>query len=401
MAKYTYQDYKERISIIQVALELGYKFDRSKGRSQPSFVRYDGQGHEMDRIYVKNPQNNATQGYWRRNLTSGNNTGDLIGFVKENIREFPEYMTARNDVDAINKVLARMAGVVVDNNELMNKFMDSLKERPVKPFSLERYERDPGNVNSAMKFLLPRGIEKETAELFRNNFEMIRDKEGKADFKNLAFPFRKPGEEEIVGFEIRGFRGFKSKAEGSDSTHASWMAYIGDTPPRDRYISELHFAESALDVMAFVQLNKNQLNLDECLFISFGGSFSQAQMKGVLDTFPQARPVLHFDNDPTGVIYDCETACIMEGKSLRHTKRGNDILFTVGERSFSIPLEKLSFNKFREGSGLRPTLQLWKAPGGFKDWNDVTISQLDMQAKEGEKVAVNEKIEERKRGFSR
>lgn len=401
MAKYTYQDYKERISIIQVALELGYRFDRSKGRSQPSFVKYDDHGKEIDRIYVKNPQNNAIQGYWRRSLTNGNNSGDLIGFVKENISEFPEYISARNEVDAINKVLARMAGVVVDNNELMNKFMDSLKERPVKPFSLDRYEREPGNVNSAMKFLLPRGIEKETAELFRNNFEMIRDKEGKADFKNLAFPFRIPGEDKVVGYEIRGFRGFKSKAEGSDSTHACWMAYVGEVSPDCRYITELHFAESALDIMAFVQLNKNQLNLDESLFISFGGSFSQEQMKGVLETFHHAQPILHFDNDPTGVIYDCETACIMEGKTIRHTKKGEDILFTVGERSFSIPLEKLSYNKFREASGLRPNLRLWKAPGGFKDWNDITIAQMESCKQEGAKSLANEKIAEQKKGFGR
>ena len=399
MANYTFEDYKQRVSIMQVALELGYRFDRSKGSSQPSFVLYDDKGQETDRIYIKNPRNNAIQGYWRRSMTNGQSKGDLIGFVRENISQFPEYSTARNEIDAINKVLARMAGVVIDNNELLKNFLDALKEKSVKPFALDRYEREPGNVNSAMKFLLPRGIDKETADLFRNSFEMIRDKEGKADFKNLAFPFRRPGEEEVVGYEIRGFRGFKSKAEGSDSTHGCWMAYLGDTPQRDRYISELHFAESALDVMAFVQLNKDNLDLNECLFVSFGGSFAKEQMKGVLNTFPEAKPVLHFDNDPTGVIYDCETACIMEDKNIRHTKRGEEMLFTVGERSFSIPLDKLSYNKFREASGLRPRLQLWKAPGGFKDWNDITIAQMEMSKLEGEKKAVNEKIAEQKSGF--
>lgn len=401
MAQYTYKDYKERISIMQVALELGYRHDKTKGRSQPSFVRYDDKGREIDRIYIKNPQDNARMGYWRRHLTHGNNTGDLIGFVRENIREFNEYITARNEVDAINRVLARMANVTIDSREVMRQFMDALKDTKVRPFSLDRYERDPGAVDSAMKFLLPRGISRDTAELFRNSFEMIHDTENAKYFKNLAFPFRRPGSDEIVGYEVRGFNGFKSKSEGTDSTNACWMAYLGSRQPDEWNIAELHFAESALDVMAFVQLNKEQLDLDECLFISFGGSFSVNQMKNVLDAYPNSLPVLHFDNDLNGVLYDCETACIMSGKTLKNRKEGDDLHFTVGERAFSIPMDRISYNRFREGSGLRPQLRLWKAPGGFKDWNDITISQMTHERGQGEKVEVNEKIEDRKRGFTR
>ncbi len=51
----TFQELKSLVSVIDVACYLGYKFDRSKGIAQPSFVRYNNGGIE-DRIYIKKSQ---------------------------------------------------------------------------------------------------------------------------------------------------------------------------------------------------------------------------------------------------------------------------------------------------------------------------------------------------------
>lgn len=396
----TFQDYKDRISIMQVALELGYKYDREKGRTQPHFVLQDAHGKEIDSIYIKNPQNPSIQGYWRRGASGRNNTGDLIGFVKEHLQSFPETANARNEIDAINKILSRMAGISLDTREALNRFAEVNRGWVARPFNINRYERErlnDNNMDAAMRFLTPRKITRETADTFKKFIELIKDKEGKCNFRNIGFPYIRPGERNIVGYEIRGFNGFKAKAEGTDSTRGCWMAYLGKSQYAGA-ISEIHIAESALDIMAFVQLNKASIKLDECIFASFGGSFSQEQMKGLQGLFPAAKPVLHFDNDLNGNIYDCRVAAVMNDMDIRckvNTKT-NDICFNLGEKAFSIPLDKFSYNTFREKSGLKCDLKIWKAPKSFKDWNDVLL--IPEGIREGEKRMAEEDFNTKK-GF--
>lgn len=409
--KYDFQYYKEHVGVIDAAIHIGYKYDPSKGRykkgskTQPHFVLPDGKGGELDSIYIKNPHDNAKQGYWRRTLSGKTDSGDLISFVRENLSAFRESAGARNEIDAINKVLASLANVVEDPEYKRENFLGNYKEEDEEQsegFDINRYDREPGNVDSAMKFLSQRGISRETAELFRNAIEMVHDKESKYHYKNLAFPYRVPGSDDIAGYELRGYNGFKSKAKGTDSSNACWTAYIG-SHPHAGLIQEIHIAESALDIMAFVQVNRLKLKLDECIFVSFGGTFADGQMKQLLETFPAAEPVLHFDNDLNGIVYDCRTAAIMAGKEMKckieNYTDGQHVCFTVGERAFTIPLEKLSYNAFREKSGLREKLTVWKAPEPMKDWNDVLMVKEGNREKEKEEA--NRKMEyeaEQRRG---
>ena len=395
MKEYTWNDYKERISIMQVAAELGYRFDREKGRTQPHFVLRDTNGKEIDSIYIKNPQNNAIQGYWRRSLSGKESSGDLIGFIRENITSFLEYGNARNETDAINKVLARLSGVSMSQENIIRNFIDKHKGWEARPFDIGRYQREKGNVEQAMKFLSLRGISQETAGMFGSSIEMIKDKESRYQYKNLAFPYRVPGHEDIVGYEVRGYRGYKGKAEGTDSTNGCWMAYIGKKAFAG-LVNEVHIAESALDIMAYVQINRHKLNLDECIFVSFGGSFSDRQMKGLLEAFPEAMPVLHFDNDLNGIIYDCRSAAIMAGKEMRCKVEEGNVLFSLGERKFSVPIDKLSYDTFRESSGLREKLKVEKAPDNLKDWNDVLMVEQGRKAGEKEMAELQRKSGGRK-----
>ena len=379
--KKSYQDFKAEISFITVLQELGYKYDRSKGKVTPSYVLYGGDRREIDRVYVFKPNDNANANFFRRNPGPGKGRGgDIIRFIEENISSFPEYVGARNEVDAVNRVCNRLCGVLPKAEDSQSQADLDAIGRPAQPFSLDAFDRDPGNWQKAMRFLSERGIEEHTAQLFKDNLELVRDtRVKKVAWHNLGFPYRRPGEPDIVGYEIRGFGKFKNKAEGTDSTTACWQAYLGSLGTPDNIpalqIHRIHMAESAYDIMSYVQLHRGRLDLDHSLFISVGGQFSNTLVARLFQTYPGAQPVLHFDNDVAGVMYDIRTAAILMGRTLRSTTVGDAVRFTLDDRTFDVPSDKLSYNQFILAAGLgpqdRPLLKIEKAPGEFKDWNEV------------------------------
>lgn len=380
----SFQDFKAEISFIAVLEELGYKLDKSKGRSVPSYVLLDANKKEMDRVYIFKPNDNANSNYFRRNPGPGRGRGgDVVGFIRENISSFPEYVGARNEVDAVNRVCYRFCGVLPSTDE--SQADKAYISRPVQPFSLEAFDRELGNWQKAMRFFKERGIEEHTAQLFKDNFELVRDtRSNKTAWHNLGFPYRRPGEPDIVGYEIRGFGTFKNKAEGTDSTSACWQAYLGTLGTPDNIpplqITHIHMAESAYDMMSYVQLHRGRLDLDHSLFVSVGGTFSNTLVARLFQTYPSANAVLHFDNDVAGVMYDIRTAAILMGRTLRSTTVDNAVRFTLDDRTFDVPSDKLSYNQFILAAGLgpqdRPQLRIEKAPGEFKDWNEVLQTAL-------------------------
>lgn len=394
---YSFDEYKSRISIMQVLKHLGYAYDPTKGKTQPSFVLKDIHGNQTDRLYVKNPTNNDKAYWWRRTGGLDREWGDVVALVRSNLNSFTAAAGARNETDALNRVLADLAGMPVDPQAELAEFIRAQGQKESKPFLISRYERTLGSVETAMKFLKERAIDPETAALFINSIECIHDTESQYNFKNLAFPYTKAGTiyrpdapKNITGYEIRGFKGFKSKAEGTDSSRSCWQAYLGkDENP---VIEKIHFAESALDLMAYVQIRKINIDFDKTLFVSVGGTFADDQMKNLLKSFPLAIPVLHFDNDINGVMYDCRTACLIAEKSLKSTKAGNNINFTVGERAFSLPIDGFTYGKFRDAAGIRPRLQVEKAPALYKDWNDILIQAMKAP-KNTQKAEANARME--------
>ena len=386
----SFKDFRDEISLIAVAYELGYRIDKSKGRGVPSFVLTDHNGYEIDRIYIFNPNDNGKANFWRRNPGPGRNTaGDVVQFIKENITSFPENAGARNEVDAINRVCLRMTNSVVDMNVVMGKDNMAYINRPIRAFNLQDFEREKGNWQKAMRFFSERGIDKHIAELFKDNYELVRDSKAvnNVKWKNLGFPYRLPGQADIVGYEIRGFGKYKNKAEGTDSTHACWQAYLGKNGTPDRIpvneIDFIHIAESAYDIMSYVQLNEHRLELDRCVFISVGGTFTNELMHNLFSEYSHATPILHFDNDIAGTMYDIRAASILIGKQLRSTTIGDNVSFNLDGKEFTVEADKLSYDQFIKASGLsaeaRPNLRIEKAPGDFKDWNEILQSAAEVE----------------------
>ena len=381
MAALTFQEIRERVSIMQVAGELGYEFDKSSGYSQPCFVLKNG-SKEEDKIYIKNPNNYGKSLYWRRNPSPGREKfGDVVQFIRENIRAFSEYVTARNEIDAVNRICARLANAPMDNAEIMKNVLKQEREHANRVFTINDYDREPGNWEKAMRFFRDRGIGEDTARLFKDNFELVRDTKvprEKVWWHNLGFPYRRAGSPEIAGYEIRGFGSYKNKAAGTDSTHACWQAYVGrlGTPENIPYsqIEQLHVAESAYDAMSYVQLHQGRLDLDHSVFVSVGGTFTNELMAELFRQYPGARPVLHFDNDYAGIMYDIRAACIYLNLPMKATVAEGDVRFNVGEKAFSIPQDQLSYDRFIKSAVShtdRPDIRIEKSPGDFKDWNEV------------------------------
>ncbi len=383
----TYDEYKGRISIIQVAVMLGYKFDRTKGLNQPSFVLTDGSNNVTDRIYIKNPKDSHIQGYWRRSLTSSssNTTGDLIHFVRENLSSFPAAGGARNEVDAINRVLQSILGS--GNTFNIEDYIESANSG--REFSLDDYERELNNFSLVNTILETRGITAEVAELFLPFIEIVMNKNSKYTFKNIGFPYRIAGDDTIRGYEIRGMAGFKGAATGSDKS-AGWIADFSKDKCLPKFII---FAESAYDLMSFYQLNKHKLELEELVFFSTGGAFSNDQVRKALCHYKTAVPIFTFDNDPNGKMFDARAISLMYGKELKASICEEGFNFTVDGNNFTLRADFTTseFVKKAKITRTKGDFYIMKAPDGRKDWNEV-LQPKDSLGEEMNRYDCNSKL---------
>lgn len=364
----TYEEYKGQISIIQVAVMLGYKLDRAKGLNQPSFVLTDSTNNVTDRIYIKNPNDSSIQGFWRRNLLDDNSstTGDLIHFVREHLSSFPVASSARNEVDAINRVLQHI--VKSEEKFDVEEYIKSV-DNSGKEFSLDDYEREFDNISLVNNILEKRGISPEVVELFMPFVEILRYKNSQYNFKNIGFPYRIAGEETIRGYEIRGISGFKGAAVGTDK-NAGWIADFCKDVTLPKFII---FAESAYDLMSFYQLNRHKIKLEELVFFSTGGAFSNDQVRKALECYWSAAPIFCFDNDPNGRMFDVRAISLIYGKELKASICSEGFKFSLDGNTFTLR-ENFSTSEFVKSAKIKRTkgdFYIMKAPDGLKDWNEV------------------------------
>ena len=394
-----YKEAKKKVSIISILRDWGYKFDKSKGAISPNFVLRDEHGKEIDRVIITNPKKSEEQGYWRRD----GGKGDLITFIKENLNQFG--VVGRNETDTVTKVLAKLMNIeeekqqhrkqkvsadtsepdLFDDYE-MDQWLDDNGIREAKEFDLAQWERLSGteHINDMMNFFTSRGITQETVEDFAEFIELVKNKGQQSDGApyptNIGFPYRVPRSNCIVGYELRGFGGFKGKAEGTNSRSGLWLAdFSGGRPSRVR---KVFFFESALDAMAFYQQKQEELYLEQCVFASTGGSFSDLQVKGTMDYFARATAIDCFDNDLQGHLYGCRMIALLEGQwkmdDLKCEVKNGIVKFKFGERNMQIAAALLDIDTFRAMTGLyKNKVEEWKAPDGYKDWNDVLMKEQD------------------------
>ena len=368
MSYVSFQEMKPRVGIDDVAFSLGYKLNRQAGVGRYiELILPDGRGEKLDTIIISHPQEKDRQRYFHRN--SGKR-GDVVDFIGENLSRFNKF--GRNQWEVIGKVLADFANMpVVDNHDRgYSGGLGSLN--PV--FNPKRYTAQPlaRNMDYAMGIFEDRGISRETVSLFERHIAIVTDQKNRNGLPMIGFPYREPDfNADLVGYELRGDRGFKGKAAGTNSTTAMWTAGIHSALNNPQMVRRVYFCESAYDAMSFYQANRAKIDLPHSAFISVGGALSNGQVSGLMKHFCMAKAVDCFDNDLPGRIYGMRMAALLDGKRLSVFQMGDNLRLEMDGKSFDMPVGKASVEELGKFIKLPDRIEVMKPPVNYKDWNDV------------------------------
>ena len=324
-------------------------------------------GEKLDTIIISHPQEKDRQRYFHRN--SGKR-GDVVDFIGENLSRFNKF--GRNQWEVIGKVLADFANMpVVDNHDRgYSGGLGSLN--PV--FNPKRYTAQPlaRNMDYAMGIFEDRGISRETVSLFERHIAIVTDQKNRNGLPMIGFPYREPDFcADLAGYELRGDRGFKGKAAGTNSTTAMWTAGIHSALNNPQMVRHVYFCESAYDAMSFYQANRAKMDLPHSAFVSVGGALSNGQVSGLMKHFCMAKAVDCFDNDLPGRIYGMRMAALLDGKRLSVIQMGDNLRLEMEGKSFDMPVGKASVEELGRHVKLSDRIEVMKPPVNYKDWNDV------------------------------
>ena len=360
--KVNFKEMKSRVGIDDIAYALGYRLDRKAGVGRYIELVL-GEGREKrDTIIVSHPNDKSAQTFFRRDGSKG----DVVTLIRENLDAF--FVTGKDEWQKIAKVMARFANMPEPEYRDDREYVRMAGHTQV--FDATRYEVKPVDADSLPGIFTRRGISKDTVAAFAPFITLIRDKRnGKFDGYNIGFPYTDT-EGKIKGYEIRGHGGYKSKAAGTDSSTAAWVA---DLSP-DGAVRSVFFCESALDAMAFYQINRVRIGMDAAL-VSLGGTFSDKQVTGVMGRFPEARAFDCFDNDIAGRIYGLRMMALLEGIPMRISKADGGLLVEAKGKSFTLDTDRPLPAQVGKHLSIRYRMGQWPPPKAFKDWNDCLMNR--------------------------
>jgi len=301
----TYQDYMQRLSVMDVLRDAGYVRNRKDGMRYPSFVRLDERGQRIrgDKFIVTRDGQFCFHPPVQKNY-------NVISLIKEHPHLFPEYEVGMNLDKLVNKVCHRLLNTPYKEKEAAVK-----EPQPeLKPFDVKDYKihvlvsGDRESAKPFYPFFRHRGLDLNTQYAFSDFFVLAdRDVPGRKGsmIRNLSFPLTVPGGDgTVVGFEERGRPGrdgktFKGKAAGSNGSLGLWIASPFGASLKDA--EKVLVFESAYDAMAYWQLHRStDKELKKAVFVSTGGNPTRGQMQGLIRTAPGAAFHLCFDNDEAG-----------------------------------------------------------------------------------------------------
>lgn len=394
-----FKDLKNKVGITDIALSLGYQLDRKAGRGRfVELVLPDGQGGKSDTIIISHPNDKGHQTYFRR--SDGRNK-DVIGFILE--KKGVIGIAGRNDWDIVAKTLAKFANQPLP----VNKDAEYISSTGVQAeYDPSKYEVHPvaENLQSAQYIFRQRKITPETVKAFAPWVVRIRSNFGSGNFYNIGFPYTKPGEDKVEGYEIRGVGSFKRKAYGTNSNSAAWIVdFTKNGNPQE--VKNVYFAESAFDIMAFYQANRikpmngvSPIDWDNSVLVSVGGSLSRNQAKGIMAHYSNARAVDCFDNDVMGRIYGMRLVDAVEGLGLTVTQKDDKIEVGYKGKHHVFDSDTAGINSIRSFAKLKRLYGTSKAPSNFKDWNDVIMDKPLERKMLPTKHDRNESLENRRKG---
>lgn len=357
----TFDDYKSKISIIQVLEDLGYRQDKADGKVSPVFKLRDAHGNKIDEVIVKNPRG-ANEYYFDRNHKGG----DLIQFLKQHINDFPQFSHPNLFVH-LNKILSHYANVTY-----VPQASPSVSTK-ASSFDITRYDVQKPELKDLNYLTISRSISPATIEKFLPFILRVRDKNLNTDFYNIAFPYHNPldKEKKTTNFETRNYN-YKGMAAGGDKTNSLWVA---DFSPSPVLATSIYFAESALDAMSYYELYHNKVDFSNAVLCSIGGYISNKQIENALAAYPNAQVHTIFDNDLNGHLYDIKVHSIISKKNIEIIDNKDTVKFKIwNDREFSLPKGEVSLDSFRRNANYKVPLLVHKADGA-KDFNEILMNK--------------------------
>lgn len=360
-----FKELKSRVGVDDIAYALGYRLDRKAGVGKYiELVLGEGSDHR-DTIIVCNHRDKASQAYFRRDGSKG----DVVTLIRENLNSF--IVSGKNDWQKVAKIMARFANIPEPEFREDREYVKSAHVSHV--FDESRYEVKPVDMERVPRIFSQRGISDDTVRSLAPFLSLIRDTRNENfDGFNIGFPYTESAESGIKGYEIRGMGGYKSKASGTNSSSAAWVADLSEG--NNCAVRSVFFCESAFDAMAFYQINRTRLDNNIAL-VSLGGTFSDGQVTKAMERFPNARAFDCFDNDTAGRIYGLRLMAIVEDFSIKITKTENGLKVEAKDKSFNVDPERPISAQVGEKISIRHKMGQWTPPKAFKDWNDCLMNK--------------------------
>lgn len=358
-----FSELKAKVGIDDVAYSLGYTLDKKAGVGRYFELVLGDPRNPSDRIVIHNNSDKSRQFFFRRDGSKG----DVVSFIRENLNAFNA--DGKNEWTRIANVLAKMANhsVQVDYRK-----ETSVAQQMTRNFDPARYQ--VANIdNAAFPWILKkRGISPETVAAMGDKVLLLRDSHNKKfDGYNIGFPYTRPDNDALCGYEIRGSNGYKSKAAGTDSANSAWIVdFPKDCPQLSRNV---FFFESSYDAMAFYQLNRTRLASVPFSLVSVGGAFNPALVNQIMKRYPVAKAWDCFDNDLAGQVYSSTLVKAIDKLEFSVIQADGVVSMKFGERQLQCPKEEFDFKKAANELGIKYSVGHWKSPSNFKDWNDCLL----------------------------
>jgi len=361
-----FSEMKSKVGIDDVAFSIGYRLDKKAGVGKYFELVLGDPANPSDKIVVRNTTDKSGQFFFRRDGSKG----DVISFIRENLNSFN--VAGSNEWTRIANVLAKFSNtpeISLSDREYVAK--SSAEQKQFDPARYEVYNVQP----EKMPYLLnSRGFSPQTIQDFKDYVLLIKDTQfTKFDGFNIGFPYTNPSNEALSGYEIRGNKGFKGKAVGTDSAHSAWIAEFPKFAPYA--VKNVFFFESSFDAMAFYQINKARIGITPFALVSVGGSFNAALAENIMNRFPAAKAWDCFDNDLAGQMYSATLVKALDKPDFAIENKDNVVTIRYGDKISRCPQEEFDFRLLAKSLGICYSCGHWKSPSNFKDWNDCLLGK--------------------------
>lgn len=273
----SFKEFRQRISIIDLALGNGYALDKKKGRKWPVLKNVA----LNDAIIIINPSDPSNQGYFNPN--NDKDKGTLFNFIRNRFGSIFSKVD-NSDIKNINAVLYNWLNMDHPVKQEYNYIA------PKQAFTVSFLESF-----SNADYLLSRHLSRKI--IFSGEFKNRIFNQVYVSFINTCFPYYN-ALGEIVACEIRNTN-YKMQSDGSDRSTGIWHSNI---PLLTEHVI---LTESPIDAISYRQLKGKE----NSLYVSFGGGIAAGQintLQKILEKLVKSdalKIISGFDNDQQGEKY--------------------------------------------------------------------------------------------------